>query len=315
MPLDPQVRAVLDQLAALNQPPRWTVTPAEARRQYEARVAMQPPGEPVANVEDRTIPGPSGKIPVRVYTPAGAGPLPALVYFHGGGWVIGNIHSHDNTCRALANASGCVVVSADYRLAPEHTYPAAAEDCYAATRYVSEHPEEFGAAPGRVAVGGDSAGGNLAAVVPLMARDRGGPSLAFQLLVYPVTDHDYVTASYRENAEGYGMTARDMVWFWDHYLPNAESGKEPYASPLRAADLRGLPPALVITAEYDVLRDEGEAYAERLKQAEVPVTCTRYDGVHHGFFGLPHLIDKSRQAINQAGEALRHAFQSQPARA
>jgi acetyl esterase len=315
MPLDPQAKAVLDQMAALNLPPRWTITPDEARRQMEARMAASPPGEPVARVEERTVPGPAGEIPVRVFTPEGAGPLPALVYFHGGGWVIGSIRTHDATARAVANASGCVVVSVEYRLAPEHRYPAAADDCFAVTRHVAEHPDEFGALPGAVAVGGDSAGGNLAAVVALMARDRGGPAIAFQLLVYPVTNYDYGTVSYRDNAQGYGMTDRDMVWFWDQYLPNAEAGKEPYASPLRAPDLSGLPPALVITAEYDVLRDEGEAYAERLRAAGVPVTATRYDGVQHGFFQMPLLIAKGRQAIDQAGGALRGAFRAQATRA
>jgi acetyl esterase len=308
MALDPQAQAVLEQIAALNLPPRWTLSPEEARRQFEARMALVPPGEPVHDVSDRTIPGPAGEIPVRVYRPRDEVPLPALVYYHGGGWVVGSIASHDPTCRALANAAGCLVISVDYRLAPEHKFPAAAEDAYAAARWVVEHATEMGVDPTRVAVGGDSAGGNLAAVVCLMARERGGPPLAFQLLVYPVTDFRFDTVSYRVNGEGYLLTTRDMEWFWNHYLPDPSAGSHPYASPLRAADLRGLPPALVITAEYDPLRDEGEAYAERLRQAGVPVTLARYEGVFHGFFGMGHLLDKARAAVRQSGEALRAAF-------
>lgn len=308
MPLDPQAKAFLDQMAALNLPPRWTITPEQARQQYEARIAMQPPGEEVARVEDHTVPGPAGEIPVRVYTPAGEGPLPAVVFFHGGGWVIGSIRSHDNACRALANASGCIIASVDYLLAPEAKYPAAAEDCYAATRWVAEHAAELGADPSRIAVAGDSAGGNLAATVALMARDRGGPSLAFQLLIYPVIDHDFGTVSYRDNAEGYGLSTKDMEWFWNQYLPGSAEGKEPYASPIRASSLAGLPPALVITAEYDVLRDEGEAYAEALRQAGVPATTSRYNGMTHGFFSLHYLFTKGRQAMDEAGQALRSAL-------
>ena len=308
MPLDPQAQAFLDQMAALNLPPRWTVTPQEARQQYEVRIAMQPPGEEVAHVEDRSVPSAAGEIPLRIYTPRGEGPLPALVFFHGGGWVIGSIRSHDNACRALANASGCIVASVEYRLAPEAKYPAAADDCYAATRWVAEHAAELGADPSRIAVGGDSAGGNLAAAVALMARDRGGPALAYQLLIYPVTDHDFGTVSYQDNSEGCGLSTRDMQWFWDQYLPGAAEGKEPYASPARASSLAGLPPALVITAEYDVLRDEGEAYAEALRAAGVPATATRYDGMIHGFFGMHYIFAKGRQAMDEAGQALRSAL-------
>jgi acetyl esterase len=308
MPLDPQARAFLDQMAALNLPPRWAMTPQEARDQYEASIAALPPGEPVARVEDRVVPSPAGAIPVRVYTPQGDGTRPALVFFHGGGWVIGSISTHDNACRALANASGCIVASVEYRLAPEAKYPAAAEDCYAATRWVAEHAAELGADPARLAVGGDSAGGNLAAAVAMLARDRGGPSLTFQLLIYPVIEHDFGTPSYRDNAEGYGLSTKDMQWFWDLYLPGAAEGKEPYASPFRAPSLAGLPPALVITAEYDVLRDEGEAYAEALRAAGVPATATRYEGMIHGFFSRHFLFTKGRQAVDEAGQALRSAL-------
>ena len=266
MPIDPQAQMVLDNLASLNLPPFWTMPPEEVR---EITAAMRPPveGEAVARVEDRAVPGPAGEIPVRIYRPEGAAPLPALVHFHGGGWVIGSLDGADITCRALANASGCVVVSVDYRLAPEHRFPAAPQDCYAAARWVAEHAGELGIDPARVGVSGDSAGGNLATVVALMAREKGGPPLAFQLLVYPVTDCDFTSASYEANADGYFLTRDWMTWFWDHYIPDVSQRSDPRASPLRVKDLSGLPPALVITAEFDPLRDEGEAYAERLREA------------------------------------------------
>ena len=207
------------------------------------------------------IPGPDGPLGVRIYAPDAAAPLPVLVYFHGGGWVLGNLDTSDAQCRSLTNAIGCVTVSVDYRLAPEARFPAAVEDCYAATRWVADNASELGCDSKRVAVGGTSAGANLAAVVPLMARDRGHPSLAYQVLVYPITDGSMDTSSYRENAEGYFLTAGAMAWFWKHYINDDRDRSHPYAAPLNAADLSGLPPALVITAEYDPLRDEGEAYA------------------------------------------------------
>ena len=319
MPPDPQAQAVLDQIAALGFPPRHTQPHDVVRRQYAERMALMPPGEPVARVEAPSIPGTAGAIPARVYTPAGDPPFPALVYFHGGGWVIGDIDTHDAVCRQLTNAAGCVVISVDYRLAPEHRFPAAAEDAYAATRWVAENAASLGVDPERIAVGGDSAGGNLAAVVTLMARDagtpargRGGPPLAYQLLIYPVTDHDFDTESYRANAEGYLLTKADMVWFWNHYLPDEAQRNHPYASPLRAPDLRGLPPALVITAEYDPLRDEGAAYATRLRAAGVPAIHRDYEGVFHGFFSMSAQIDKARQAVRDAADALRSAFAAQP---
>jgi acetyl esterase len=312
MPLDPQARVVLDQMAAMGLPPLGSLSPEETRRNMELRNASMPPGEPVAKTEDRTIPGPGGEIPIRIYWPEGTGPLPVLVYFHGGGWVLGNIASHDSTCRTLTNAAGCIVVSVDYRLAPEHKFPAAAEDSYAATVWVAEHAAEIGADPRRVAVGGDSAGGNLAAVVALMARDQGGPNLVFQLLIYPVTDFNFETPSYSENAEGYMLTRQSMEWFWGHYLNDHEQGGHPHASPLRAEKVHGLPPALVITAEYDPLRDEGEAYATRLKDAGVPVQVSRYDGMIHGFFGMSLMLDKAKDAVAEAAGSLKTAFAGQP---
>ena len=309
MPLDPQAQAVLDLYRAAGIPPTHMLSVAEARAGMIARAAAVPgEPEPVARLEDRALPGPSGEIPIRIYTPAGQGPRPVLVYFHGGGWVLGNLETHDRVCRSLANAAGCVVVSVDYRLAPEHRFPAAAEDAYAATRWVAENAAALGIDGARLAVGGDSAGGNLAAVVALMARDRGGPALGQQLLIYPVTDHDFETPSYREHAEGFLLWRESMVWFWDHYLPDVAGRDDPYASPLRAAELRGLPPAYVITAEYDPLRDEGEAYAARLREAGVPVVSKRYPGMLHGFFGTAHVVDLAGQAIREAGEALRAAW-------
>jgi acetyl esterase len=267
-------------------------------------------GEPeeVGKVENRTIPGPAGEIPVRIYTPYGQGPFPSLVYYHGGGWVVGDLDGADVPCRLLTNRANCVVVSVDYRLAPEHKFPAAVEDAYAAAKWVVENAPSIQVDPARVAVGGDSAGGNLAAVVALMARDRGGPSLLYQMLIYPVTHHAYNTDSYRENAEGYFLTKDMMVWFWNHYLRDEQDGKNPYASPLLADNLSGLPPALVITAEYDPLRDEGEAYAERLKAAGIPVEVTRYNGMIHGFFWMPGALEQGKKAIEQAANALKQAF-------
>jgi acetyl esterase len=306
MALDPQARALLDQLAAMGGAPLSSYPVEGARQLMDAMVAMSGTGPEVAHIADRTIPGPAGDIPVRLYRPAGDG-LPLLVYFHGGGWVLGGLGTHDAVCRSLANAAGCAVLSVDYRLAPEHRYPAAVDDCYAATVWAVANARTLGADPARVAIGGDSAGGNLTAVTALRARDQGTPQLKFQLLIYPVTDHGYETASYRDNAEGYLLTRGDMVWFWNHYL-GGQDGSEPYASPLRAKDLRGLPPALVITAGFDPLRDEGEAYAKRMKEAGVPVTLSRYDGMIHGFFGMGAQLDKANAAVDEAAAALRAAL-------
>ncbi len=309
MPLDPQAKLVLDALAAVVMPDPWTIEPAVFRAQLrEMRIAA--PEEPVGSVENRSVPGPAGSVPVRIYTPLerARGELPALAFFHGGGFVIGDLDSHDGTCRALANAARCAVLAVDYRLAPEAKFPAAAEDCYAATCWIAENAAAFGVDPERIAVGGDSAGGNLAAVTALLARDRRGPRLAHQLLVYPVIDCAFDTPSYLENAEGYFLTREMMRWFWHHYLEKPDQAADPYASPIRARSLAGLATATVITAEYDPLRDEGEAYASRLLQAGVPTSLTRYDGVIHGFFGMGNVIDKARLALAQAASGLRAAF-------
>ncbi len=308
MPLDPQIQAYLDQMAAMNMPPIHTLTPEQVRMGIAMQLAMENiEPEQVARVENRTIPGPAGEIPVRIYTPQGNGPFPALVFFHGGGWVICNLDTHDGICRSLANGAGCVVVSVDYRLAPEHKFPAAPEDCYAATQWVAQNAAELNVDASHIAIGGDSAGGNLTAVVAQMARDRGGPHLVFQLLIYPATDFRMNTVSIEENATGYFLTKDDMIWFTNHYLNSEEDKMNPLASPLLASDLSGLPPALIITAQYDPLRDEGELYGQKLREAGVPVTISRYEGVIHGFFGsIPS--DRGKQAEAEASAALRMAF-------
>jgi len=265
--------------------------------------------EPVNKIEDRKLPGTAGSIPVRVYTPSGSGPFPVLVYFHGGGWVLCDIETHDPVCRSLANAAECIVVSVDYRLAPENKFPAAVDDCYAAAQWVMNNASLINGDPDRVAVGGDSAGGNLAAVVALMARDLGGSAPIFQLLIYPVTDY-YLpgTPSMEENAEGYFLTRDDMVWFWNHYLNDVAEAEDPRACPLKASSLSGLPPALVITAEFDPLRDEGEMYAARLGEAACGVELVRYDGMIHGFFNMGGVLEQGRSAIALAAAQLRSAF-------
>ncbi len=308
MPLDPQVKVVLETMGALAMPGLADVSPDVMRQAFEEQGRARPEGESVAKVVDRQIPGPDGELTVRVYTPFGTGPFPVLTYFHGGGFVLCSLDSHDNTCRELTNAAQCVVVSVDYRLAPEAPFPAAPEDCYAATRWVAENAREVDGDPERLAVGGDSAGGNLAAVVALMARDQGGPALVHQLLIYPVTNYAFDTPSYTENAEGYFLTREMMQWFWGHYLKTEADGIQSLASPLRADDVSNLPPATVITAEFDPLRDEGEAYAARLLASGVSTELVRYDGMIHGFFGMTDALDRAKEAVAQSGRALRRAF-------
>ncbi len=305
MPVHPQARALAEQIGAGLDITKNDL--AEMRRTLDETARLGPRPE-VAAVADLEIPGPAGPIPARAYRPSERRDLPVLVYLHGGGWTICSLETHDVTCRQLANAAECLVVSVDYRLAPENPFPAAPEDCYAALAWTAEHAPALGGDPRRIAVGGDSAGGNLSAVVSLMARDRSGPQLCHQLLVYPVTDHSFDTDSYRENADGLLLSREMMQGFWGHYLARADDGRHPYASPLRAADLSGLPPAHVITAEYDPLRDEGEAYARRLAEAGVPVVQRRYDGMIHGFFGFTDFIDLAREAVDEVSRELRRGF-------
>ncbi|MCH2671927.1 MAG: alpha/beta hydrolase [Chloroflexota bacterium] len=306
MPLDPQIVEVMEAMASLGLPPADTVSPEEARA--NARLRKRSPGPEVAKVEDRTIPGPDSDIPVRIYTPEGTGPFPILLWFHGGGWVVGDLESADGSARNLCVGGQCVVVSVDYRLAPDTKFPGPAEDCWAATTWAVNNSAIINGDSTRLAVGGDSAGGNLAAAMSLMAADRGGPEIALQVLVYPVTDVNFNTISYTDNAEGYSLTKVGMQWYWEHYLESEADAKNPYAAPLQADSLVGQPPAIVITAEFDPLRDEGEAYAKRLTEAGVAATAIRYDGMIHGFFSMASVVDKSQQAVDEASAALRSAF-------
>src|SRR5712691_2990426 len=292
LPVDPQIRALLDKGTGV--PATHTLSVDVARAQYEARIALMAPPADIAGVRDKAIDGPGGPLRVRIYTPPGTGPFPLLVFFHGSGFVLCSLDTHDGMCRNLCAGTACVVASVDYRLAPEYKFPAGIEDCLHATRWAAASAAELGADPTRIAVAGDSAGANMAAVTALRARDEGGPALCGQLLLYPVTDY-YTpgTPSYAENGEGYGLTRETMKWFWDHYLRDPTEGAHPHASPLRAPDLSDLPPTLVITAEYDPLRDEGELYAEKLKAAGVPTQSLRYDGVNHGFMFWVDIVDKA----------------------
>ena len=308
MPLDKQARALIERFVREGTPPVSKLTPAEARRlTREVNRRLTSPPEAVAVVENMRMSNTSAQIPARVYIPREGEGLPVLVYFHGGGWVLGGLDSVDSLCRSLANVADCVVVSADYRLAPEHKFPAAVEDAYSATKWTANSATNFSGDPRRIAVGGDSAGGNLAAAVSLMARDKHGPPIVFQLLIYPATNHAFDTTSYSDNAEGYWLSKDDMRWFWNHYLRDEEDGRNPYASPSRAADLSSLPPAFVITAEFDPLRDEGEAYAARLRECGVPVKAARYDGMIHDFVNIAELR-QSRVAVGEAAAELRKAF-------
>ena len=310
MPLAPALQAMIDAANAAGAPPMWTLPLDQARAQSIAFAELGAgPKEEMAAVDDRTVPGPAGEIPVRVYTPVEAGAaLPGVVYFHGGGWVIMGIETHDWICRRLAKESGAVVVSVEYRLAPEHRFPAALDDCYAAAKYVADHASEFGVDGARVAVAGDSAGGNLSAAVALQARAAGEPALAAQVLVYPVTDAAGDTESYQQNTTGYLLEEPAMKWFWEQYMGPDGDPYDAYASVLRAADLSGLPPAIVITAEYDPLRDEGEAYAQRLDGFDVPTTTIRYDGVIHGFLGMREIVPEADAAMAAIAGFLRQQF-------
>ena len=308
MPVHPQVKLLLDGMAQVGGPPFNEMAPVEARALFKNLSALDQPEE-VTRVDDRIVPGADNDVPVRVYTPADAvgGDAPLLIWLHGGGWVIGDLDTTDATARALANRSGAVVVSVDYRLAPEHTAPAALEDALAALTWSVENAELLGVNAAKVAVGGDSAGGNLAAALCLRVRDEFGPDIDFQLLVYPVVDCTLSHPSIEENAEGYFLTKDAMVWFTGHYLGGLDP-KDPSVSPLYANTLAGLPPALVITAEFDPLRDEGEAYAAALRDAGVAVEAVRYEGQIHGFMGMAALIDDGKHAIDLAGAALRTAL-------
>ena len=309
MALDPDAARVLELMR--DRPRVETLPPAEARANMRAaRVLTAPDPEDVAEIRALSAPGPDGPIPMRLYRPQGssaAEQLPALIYFHGGGWVIGDLDTHDTICRSLANGARCAVVSVDYRLAPEHPFPAAVIDSIAATRHVAAQAAELGIDATRLAVGGDSAGGNLAAVVALEAREN-GPRLRLQLLIYPAVDFVEPRDSHRRFGEGFGLTATGMQWFGRQYLPNHEHAQDWRASPIRAQSLAGLPPAWVLTAGHDPLCDEGEEYAAKLKAAGVPTTLRQFPGQIHGFFGMGRLIAESHTALTEAAQALAAAL-------
>lgn len=312
MPLDPQVLWVLDRIRDAGNPEYWQLTPEQARDWHNRKAGIldvQP--EPVFKAEDRLIRGPAAAIPVRIYTPhASSTPLPVLVWLHGGGHVVGNIDSYDALCRQLALQADCLVMSVEYRLAPEHKFPAGVEDGFAALTWMGHHAVEIGGDPERMAIGGDSGGGNLAAVCVILARDAGFPKLAFQLLVYPRTAAWEDSASHHEFAEGYLLTRKTILWFHNHCLNSDEDRKDWRWAPLDCPDLSRLPPALVIVGEYDPLRDEGIAYAERMRREGNTVELTNYAGMVHPFFSMGGAIDAGRRAIAQAARALKQAFRS-----
>jgi acetyl esterase len=312
--LHPDAQKVCDLIIASGRPPIETLTPPEARFAYLAsRPILQPDPEAVAEVLALEAAGPAGPVPLRFYRGQSVPkdrPQPALIYFHGGGWVIGDLESHDQLCRALANAAACIVVSVDYRLAPEHKFPAAAEDAIAAMRWIAANAARLGIDAAHLAVGGDSAGGNLAAVVSLAARDGGGPRLVHQLLVYPCTDMRMNWPSAERHAEQLPLTRAGMRWFIAHYLRSPADEADWRASPLRASSLEGLPPALVITAGFDPLCDEGEAYAKALRAARVPVAHERFEGQIHGFVSMGRIVADCGRAIALAASALKQSFAS-----
>ena len=311
------MQKVLDVLGTLGGKPIETLSAAEARKQPSPADAvkklLQQEGksiapETIASLKHMTIPGPLGEIPIHIYTPSGKGPFPVMVYYHGGGWVIADTQTYDASPRALANGAHAIMVAVDYHQAPEYRFPAASNDAYAAFQWVLQHAQEFNGDPHRVAVGGESAGGNLAAVVAMMARDKKTPMPAYQLLVYPITDNDFNTPSYVENAQAKPLNKAMMEWFFKQYLSDAKDGNNPYVSPLQAKSLSGLPAATVITDEIDPLRSEGKAYADRLRSAGVKVSYKNYTGVTHEFFGMGAVVPKAKEAEQQAASDLRQAF-------
>lgn len=312
MPLDPAIQGMLALLESLDRPSMAEGTPEQARRAFRTlTVDLRQPDAvvPVGGIEDITVPGPDHRLPARVYRPMDASvPAATIVFFHGGGFVIGDLDTHDNQCRWVCREVGAVVVSVGYRLAPEAPFPAAVSDCLAATRWVADHIDGLGGDADRLVVAGDSAGGNLAAVVAQACRDEGGPALAAQLLVYPSVDFtDDGGQTYRsrtENAEGYFLTLEDIIWFTENYVPEGNDPGHPHLSPIHH-ELSGLPPAVIVTAEFDPLRDEGDAYAAALRDAGVEVWHKRYDGMIHGFFDLPALSPAAAEAVKETCAALR----------
>jgi acetyl esterase len=316
MALDIATATLLAQFAEGGGKPLHESTPEEARALGAALADLAGPGPEMVRVENHTVIRPDGEVPVRVLVPIET-PRGVIIYYHGGGWVIGAIDEFDTLGRKLAERTSCAVVLVDYRLAPEHRYPTAVDDCYAALEWVAEHMTDIAGREVPLIVAGDSAGGNLSAVMALRARDRNGPKIDLQVLIYPVTDADFERPSYNDPENALLLTKEAMIWFWDHYLPDESRRSEPDASPLHAADLSGLPPAVVLTAEHDVLRDEGEAYADRLEEAGVPVSRERIKGQMHGFFtllllpgsemGFQHVVKAVRASIHEANRKTRPA--------
>lgn len=311
MPLHPRIARALK--AAEKFAPYDTLPVDQARAQVKLAYPPREPPIPVQAVEDRAIPGPGEPIPIRIYWPEGTGPFPLLVFFHGSGFVLLDLDTHDDICRRLCCGAQCVVVSVDYRLAPEHKFPAGPDDCLAATRWVATHAREIGGDPARIAVAGDSAGGCLAAATALQLHDAGSPTLCGQLLFYPVTDY-YAppTRSYVELANGYGLTQSGMQWFWNHYLTGPSDADDPRAAPLRARSFERLPAACIFTAEFDVLRDEGEQYAKRLQEAGVATVVRCCEGMNHGFIRWVDEIEEVARAIDEACNWLSDRFATRP---
>lgn len=309
MPVDPVFRALLELPGVELHPPPPELGAAGLRATLAANPLPPVAKETVHEVRELTVPGPAGAVRVRLYRPSAATDLPLVVFFHGGGFVIGDLETHDPLCRSLARVSGCAVASVEYRLAPEARFPAPLEDCYAAIEQLAARARGLGVDGGRLAVCGDSSGGNFAAVTAVLARDRGGPRLAYQALIYPVTDLACESASARELSQGYMLTSDMMRWFAECYLGDSAQAANPLASPLRATKLGGLAPATVITAEFDPLRDEGEAYADRLREAGVPVVARRYLGMLHGFMSIPYVTPVAGRAIADVGLDLRAALE------
>lgn len=313
--LDPQAKALLERMAKANRPPMHTLSPEQARAEYRgSRRALSPDPPNVASIENHTIVGPHGPIGLRSYRPLGTEDseiLPALVYFHGGGFTIGDLDTHDVVCRSLANGARCAVISIDYRLAPENKFPKAIDDAITAVRWVAENARARHIDPDKIAIGGDSAGGNLSAVTAIVARDAGNPKIRFQILIYPGTHAPHHTRSAERNGQGYSFTRELLDYFRQNYVRSPEDYSDWRCSPLLAPDLSRLPPALIITAGYDPLLDDGKAYAEKLQAAGVPVTYACYEGMIHGFITMGKVLDAANTAIQQCATALRQAFADQ----
>jgi acetyl esterase len=306
------VAAVLERIRLAGNPEYWQMTPAQAREWHNRKAGiLDVEPEPVHSVEDRVVRAAEADVPVRIYTPrASQAPVPILVWLHGGGHVVGSLQSYDALCRKLALCADCIVVSVDYRLAPEHKFPAGVIDCFAALEWTARHAREIGGDPSRIAIGGDSAGGNLAAVCAILARDAGGPRLVFQLLVYPRTAPDEDSPSHQALAEGYMLTRRVILWFHDHYRARDSDREDFRYAPLIAGNLSRLPPALIVVGEYDPLRDDGVAYANRLREAGNDVELADYPGMVHPFFSMGGAIDAGRRCMTEATAALRRAFEA-----